>query len=321
MGVFIMYNQAENKSKSRKGCRIELTKFDFNIKVSIDRLTIVASYDPVAFEKKMLELTKQRFCTNSGAGFQLLDTSQLVSDSAGDDIPLEQVAYLEVLKFDEHKIRIDFNPNHGMKSDAGVWLSDFIKRLTDKHYSRCDVAFDIFDYEPVKDYQVWQWGSSKKVWFGRDGKMETTYYGSPASNKQIRQYNKLVEQKRKGKDVVNHDSWWRIELQLRGNKIQDYPKIVKEMLENFYVPNYSQIEDVVKSAMVYRLVHDPSFYGNLGRSTQFRYRKLIKEVPHKNDLSIAMAQKFVEQFEYLENELQLMMRRFNIQATENDGII
>ncbi len=63
--------------------------------------------------------------------------------------------------------------------------------------------------------------------------METTYWGSSASEKQIRLYNKKIEQERRHGRIVNLDSWWRLEMQLRGSKVEDYPELVAKMLENF----------------------------------------------------------------------------------------
>ncbi|OAV66169.1 Replication initiation factor [Bacteroidales bacterium Barb6] len=96
-----------------------------------------------------------------------------------------------------NKLRIDFNPNHGMKSEAGRWLNAFIATLTNKHLTRCDIAFDIFNRPEVVGYRPWVFGSSKRPYYGRSGDLETLYVGQARSDKQIRQYNKLLEQKKK----------------------------------------------------------------------------------------------------------------------------
>ena len=67
-------------------------------------------------------------------------------------------------------------------------------------------------------------------------------------------------------------------------------------------------------------MHEPSIYANASRSTKKRWRKLLKETPKDNRLSVAMAKKFVEDFQRLEYELQSIMNRFEIAADE-DGVI
>lgn len=289
----------------------------WRIRVSIDRLTIIGDYPTELFERHYYDWQRDNsFIRESGHGLKVVDTTKYVNAEA--DVPEEQVAYIEVPKFQADKIRLDFNPNHGLETPGGSWLLELIASIQNKHLSRNDVAFDIFNNPRAAFYRVWTFGITQSIYLGPKREMQTTYYGSPKSGKQIRQYNKLVEQKAKGKTYADLDSWWRVELQLRSSKADDYPNLVRQMLENFYVPDDSQINDIGMRAMVYRLTNDPEFWGELGKSTAYRYRKLFREMPHENDLALAMADEFVKQFDRLENELQTIMNRFNIQAEESD---
>ena len=218
------------------------------------------------------------------------------------------------------KIRIDFNPNQGLQSKGGQWLLKLIASIQEKHFSRCDIAFDLLNEPTAKDYQVWRFGTSKQVIMNRKGQMETTYYGSMRSGQQIRQYNKKIEQEARHGKTINVENWWRVELQLRGNKVQDYPKLVQKMLDQFFIPKYKNVKNPSQQAMIYEMMNEPTIYGNASKATQQRWRKLLKETPTENQLSVEMAKKFVADFQRLEYELQSIMNRYEIAADE-DGVI
>ena len=296
--------------------KIFLTDF----KVSIDRLTIVADLSVEAFENAVREWRKLPFFAESGGGFQILDFSNCDVDDFGnkhEHVDPEQIAYLEKPKFLKDKIRIDFNPNHGMNSEGGRWLlKEVISKLPEKHFSRCDIAFDVMNRPEIAEYQVWRWGMTKKYFIGQSGKIETIYFGARSSRQQIRLYNKKVEQEKRHGRIVNLESLWRLEMQLRGNKIEMYPELVQQMLENFYRPAWEDAKDPRTRFAIYGLMHEPTFYNRAPKRTQQRYRKIIKEAKPKNNLSEEMAKAFVEQFASLEFTLQNMMQRFHIDAKE-----
>ncbi len=90
-----------------------------------------------------------------------MDYSNCKVDDFGhehEEVPPEQVAFMEMPKFQTGKVRIDFNPNHGMASEGGVWLKDLLNKIPAKHFSRADVAVDIFNHDEIKNYEslaVW----------------------------------------------------------------------------------------------------------------------------------------------------------------------
>ena len=173
-----------------------------------------------------------------------------------------------------------------MQSEGGQWLLKLIASIPEKHFSRCDIAFDLFNEPTAKDYQVWRFGTGKQIILNRKSQMETTYYGSMKSGQQIRQYNKKVEQEARHGKTINVESWWRVELQLRGNKVQDYPRLVQKMLEEFYIPEYKTLKNPSQQAMVYAMMNEPTIYGNASEKTRQRWRKLLKETPTENRLSV-----------------------------------
>lgn len=299
----------------------ELMGLEDHIKVSIDRLTIVADYKEASLDKDLREWLQKPFIELSGEGVQVIDDSRCYFDDFGHRhgyMAPEQVAFIHSPRYLKDAIRIDFNPNHGMLSEGGKWLRALIARLPNKHFSRCDVAFDIFNLDQVKMYQFWQFGITKKVFYGMDGEIETTYYGSSASEKQVRIYNKKKEQEARHGVLANVDSWWRFELQLRGSKAKNYPAIVKEALEKFYFPDYRSLPNPSQQAMVLSMMVDQTIYANASKNTKQRWRDLLRSCTHQNEISQAMARIFVRDFDKLEGELQAIMNKFHIEAEEVD---
>ena len=293
------------------------------VRVSVDRLTVIGDYQSEKLDRDMRSWLRNSFVQDADGGIQVVDESNCDVDDFGNRharVAPEQVAFINSPKFLKDKLRIDFNPNHGLDSEGGQWVLDLIAKLQNKHFSRCDIAFDIFNEPTAKDYQVYRFGTGKQTITGPDGKMQTTYYGSMKSGQQIRQYNKKLEQQTRHGKLVNVDSWWRVELQLRGNKIADYPSLVKKMLEEFYIPEYKTLDNPSQQAMIFAMMYEPSIYADASRATKTRWRKMMREVHKDNRLSVAMAHKFVSDFSRLEYELQSIMNRFNIVADEDDTI-
>ncbi len=301
----------------------EVVEKSAEIKVSIDRLTVVADYPSDRLDNDMRKWMSKPFVQDISDGIQVVDERNCYFDDFGNrhaPVAPEQVAFMHSPKFLRDKLRIDFNPNHGLDSEGGQWVLQLIAKLQNKHFSRCDIAFDIFNEPTAQDYQVYRFGTGKQIIMGPDGKMQTTYYGSMKSGQQIRQYNKKLEQQARHGKLVNVDSWWRVELQLRGSKIADYPSLVRKMLEEFYIPEYKNLPTLREKAMILALITDPTLYGDAPKTTRQRWRKLLKETPKDNRLSVAMAKKFVEDFQRLEYELQSIMNRFDVVADEDDTI-
>lgn len=283
---------------------------------SIDRITLIANLDVEVWEKCFFEWLGLPFIEISGGGLQVLDYSNCDVDDFGnrhEHIAPEQVAYLEVPKFQPGKIRIDFNPNHGMSSEGGLWLHELLNKLPQKHFSRADVAIDIFNAPEIRNYGVWKFGCSEKIFLNRNREMETTYWGKSSSRQQIRLYNKKVEQEKRHGRIVNLDAWWRLEMQLRDNKVEEYPKLVVEMLEHFYKPAYkdANLTDSQQNK-VFRMMNDLKYYGNQSRNTQARLRKLMEKAKPENGLSYEIAKGFKDALPMLEKELYTYKGQFHI---------
>ncbi|MBS0954958.1 replication initiation factor domain-containing protein [Lactiplantibacillus plantarum] len=283
------------------------------IKISIDRLTIIGDYPTERFEQHYFEWQRlYPFIRECGQGLQVVDTTNHVNTGVGS--PMQQVAYLEVPRFQDNKLRLDFNLNYGLQTPEGQWLLDLIGQMDEKHYSHGNFAFDVLNNSRVADYKWWKFGVTQNILLGRNREIQAIYYGSSKSGQEVRQYNKLVEQRAKGKELVNINSWWRLELQLRTGKVSSYPELVKQMLADFYVPEYKKLNSISEQNMCYRLLNEPDFWGELADRTRAKYRKIFREMPHENEIAVLMGEKFIQKFDKLEKELQANIDCFNIQA-------
>lgn len=289
---------------------------NIGLKYSIDRITLMANLSLDSWEKHFFKWLKLPFIKISGNGLKVLDYSNCDFDDFGnphEHIEPEQVAYIEMPKYRTNEIRIDFNPNHSMNSEGGIWLRELLNKLPQKHFSRADIAIDILNAPEIKHYQVWKFGCSEIIHMNRKREMETTYWGKASSQQQIRLYNKKVEQAKRHGKIVNLEAWWRLEMQLRGDKVEKYPKLVAQMLERFYQADFrsKKLTDSEQNKLA-RLLIDPAYYGDLPKTSQQRLRVIVKKSKPENGLSYDIARGFKEALPMLEKELYTYKGQFHI---------
>lgn len=280
------------------------------ITCSIDRITIVAPIDVEDFEKTTEQWQLLPFVKTADGGFQFLEDAPIDSKEKP-----EQVAYVEMPKHQLGKIRIDFNPNHSMTGTVGgTYVRDMIlARLPEKHFSRIDVALDVIDHDELEFYQVWTPGISKSLFYGKAGHMETSYWGKQKSEQQIRLYNKRVEQMaRHHREDVGYP-WWRLELQLRGSKIERYPELVAKALADFYPPVYSSpLLTESEQNKIARLMMDPGYLGKQNKRGRTRLRQVLRKAKPEKSLSTAMEVAFKRDMPMLEKTLEDYLREYDI---------
>src|SRR5699024_7021141 len=97
-------------------------------------------------------------------------------------------------KWDRRNIRVEFNPNK-LTHEEMLWLKqNIIDYMEDDGFTRLDLAFDFED--DLSDYYAMTDKSVKKtIFYGRNGKPETKYFGVRDSDRFIRIYNKKQERK------------------------------------------------------------------------------------------------------------------------------
>ncbi|MDT6854524.1 replication initiation factor domain-containing protein, partial [Enterococcus faecium] len=176
----------------------------------------------------------------------------------------------------------------------------------DAHFSRADIACDILGVPDdfITQYRIVDPVSFKPI-YGRSGKLETAYWGSRASERQVRMYNKKLEQERKKQIVPKEiETWWRIEMQLRRGKATDWHAMVRESLDSFASPHYLP-GDVkpVDRIMIKGLNQDHSEWAYISRNLKYRLRKLLKEESQNDELTNHLRETFKESANDLKIEL------------------
>lgn len=238
----------------------------------------------------------------------------------------ENIAYVEILPFadDEgnEKGRIDFNPNkiqEFLKTD----LTSFIKLVLDRpHFSRADIACDIYDLpdDYVMQYRVAD-PVSFRPYYGKGGKLETAYWGARSSERQIRLYNKRLEQSKK-KQACYYDFWWRLELQLRRSKADIWTETVYQTLDSFYSPLFFPLETkTTDKAMILGLHSDPSLFSELSKKTRLKYRNLMKKMAREDELTQHLKSSFSESVADLKKELESWLGLIEVEEASEHTIV
>lgn len=238
---------------------------DKKLNFSIDRLTIIGDLlDDVSFMTIYYSFkNKDSVYRSSHADTSLFEISYSI----------DGLGYVQIDN-PTKKIRIDFNPNK-ITLDGKHILNYLLKFVKNIHYSRLDLAIDLFNYN-IKDYNIIDIGNRKSAYFyDRVGNLETIYSGSMKSNKYIRIYNKAVEQKL-SKDV----DWWRFEIQLRDVYIDKYLNEITDFYKDILVYQYNCIKDysIEENAMIEYLLRDISRINSLSKNSRSKYKKIIRSL-------------------------------------------
>lgn len=178
------------------------------------------------------------------------------------------------------KFRLEFNPNKIISQLQRKLLNTLLSYIKDVHFSRIDLAIDLYNYN-LYDYNIVDLNPRKKAYYyDRTGKLETCYFGSMSSNKFIRIYNKGVEQKVKDKNFNIDVDWWRVELQLRDTYIDTYLTGFKDFLDGILIFKYYSVENLsfTDKACLDYLLKDISRLGLLSKNARTRYKRIINEL-------------------------------------------
>lgn len=274
---------------------------------SIDRITIVGK-----LKESILYRTSNGFIYINFEQLMRLNENNGFLEAVGQnswklmDHHSENIAYIELLKYQDGYGRIDFNPNKIQRFLASS-MKNFIHDLfLEPHFSRADIACDVLDVpdEFIMQYRVVDPVSFKPI-YGRAGKLETAYWGSRSSERQIRLYNKKLEQTKKKKIVPNQiETWWRLEMQLRRGKAKNWHDMVLESLGSFASPHFLPLDTKhTDKVMIAGLISDHSLWGGLSRHTKYKYRKLLKQESRNDELTNHLRETFTESSEELKKEL------------------
>lgn len=286
-----------------------------NIEVKIDRVTITGN---------ILKTIDVLFESLKGTRWVLSGDDNFCLYRELENGTNELVAGLFINPYQPLSWRLDTS-NHLCNDDL-EHIQKMIALMENPHFTRLDIAFDIINgYKPVMKHKIYRFNASQSEFSvadysnleitGRGRSIETIYSGKRKSEKMIRYYNKLIEQKSR-KKVVSKDivSWERLELQLRGKKPIEWLKCAEEMLSYFKMPDIQNVENVQDRAMLYALDTHLVEYKELSKATRAKFRKLIKENNGFDDEYSKLCLEVLEkEKDNLENELSEFLALVNLE--------
>ena len=182
---------------------------------------------------------------------------------------LQEKVYIEYDKvkadsWDRRNMRVEFNPNK-LSRDEMIWLKqNIISYMEDDGFTRLDLAFDfeddLSDYYAISDKAV-----KKTVFYGRNDKPETKYFGVRDSDRFIRIYNKKQERKDNADVEVMSEHLWRVEIELKRNMVDYWNDCFNDL--HILKPDYSTIKKTSDRHTIMALLFDDNEWGKLERRT------------------------------------------------------
>lgn len=269
------------------------------ISVSFDRITVVGALIPERerWVKKHLETNVQ---------INLRDTGfdRFVCHA------LDNKVYAEYDKkkaqaMGRSEIRVEFNPNELSEDEKQFVQFMFLDNMRNKDFSRIDLAFDIS--LDLNEYYVMSDKSLKKtIFYGRDDKPETKYFGVRDSERYIRIYNKKRQLSEVKQEEISDDHLWRIEFELKRSMTNKWDKCLDDI--HIIMPAWETVENISTRAMVYLLLNEEHQWAELERKTKYKYKKLLKEISDVNivdDLQKVLSEKHQQLSEELKQYIAI----------------
>lgn len=199
------------------------------------------------------------------------------------------------------ELRYEFNPN---RKEYNKLHYEVLGHMKDVHFTRIDVAFDIYDI----DMSSWRWidllGRPFNVWYSGTGEVETWYIGGRNSDLRIRIYNKAKEQQKKEK------IWWRVEVQMRRETCKIVEEYGGELIYNPFKDIFPVVDDDFKHldiktrALVKYLIQHPEGFSELAKASRSKYRKILIEEAKKSRKTIDFASIWEKKHSLLHSELK-----------------
>ena len=224
---------------------------------------------------------------------------------------LQEKVYIEYDKvkadtWDRRNMRVEFNPNK-LSQEEMLWLKqNIIDYMEDDGFTRLDLAFDfeddLSDYYAMTDKAV-----KKTVFYGRNGKPETKYFGVRDSDRFIRIYNKKQERKDNADVEVMSKHLWRVEIELKRNMVDYWNDCFNDL--HILKPDYTMINKTSERHTVMALLFDESEWGKLNRNTKYKFKKIFKEIS-PIDLTDLMKQTLKANEKQLQKQIDFWQREF-----------
>ena len=224
---------------------------------------------------------------------------------------LQEKVYIEYDKvkadsWDRRNMRVEFNPNK-LNHEEMLWLKkNIIDYMEDDGFTRLDLAFD-FEYDLSDYYAMTDKSVKKTIFYGRDGKPETKYFGVRDSDRFIRIYNKKQERKDNADVEVMSEHLWRVEIELKRSMVDYWNDCFNDL--HILKPDWKIIKRSSDRAMVFMLLNDEEEWGKLERRTKNKYKNLIKEIS-PIDLTDLMKMTLRENEKQLQKQIDFWQREF-----------
>ena len=172
--------------------------------------------------------------------------------------------------------------NHLTKSDKEK-LTKTAQLMQDNiHITRLDLAVDFIncEYSGMK-HKFYKSGTSQALFLDRRGILETLYTGKQYSSIRYCYYNKLKERKKERASIPkDYKTWERIELRLKGQKVNEWITQATKMLKYFKMPtieNNQQLKGSTKIILASLIEHPERINELASKRTRAKYRKLMKQ--------------------------------------------
>ncbi|MHB7927289.1 replication initiation factor domain-containing protein [Staphylococcus chromogenes] len=221
---------------------------------------------------------------------------------------LQEKVYIEYDKvkadtWDRRNMRVEFNPNK-LTHEEMLWLKqNIIDYMEDDGFTRLDLAFDfeddLSDYYAMTDKAV-----KKTIFYGRNGKPETKYFGVRDSDRFIRIYNKKQERKDNADIEINLEHLWRVEIELKRDMVDYWNDCFNDL--HILKPDWKSIERTADRGIVFMLLSDEEEWGKLHRNSRTKYKNLIKEISPV-DLTDLMKSTLREHEEQLQKQIDFWL--------------
>lgn len=237
----------------------------------MDRLTLVGH---IADKGMLNTLEKNPFVKGMGRAKFPYDYTWYMMDGS--------VLQLASQSSDVRPLRYDFNPkNWKSKYQLDRHIMSILRLMSNVAITRLDIAMDIVGEDLGKHTWIDTQSRSRELHVDGTGKLETMYIGSPRSDERHRIYNKKKEREvMKDEAVVGIDHWWRVEVQLRAERAENFME--ENPYKQVYCVNGSMKNvivnvpyDVSTKAMLYYLSDFPDELTKLAQNTRLKYRNLI----------------------------------------------
>lgn len=177
------------------------------------------------------------------------------------------------------EVRVEFNPNKLTEEEKEFVQFVFLDNMRGKEFSRIDLAFDL----PIdlNDWYIMSDKSLKKtIFYGRDDKPETKYFGVRDSERYIRIYNKKLQLSEVERKEIEDEHLWRIEFELKRSMTSKWDKCFDDL--HILQPDWKSIKNFSERAKIYYLINEQSAWSEIHKNSKVKYRKRIKEISDIN---------------------------------------